>query len=253
MSSFGFIITRHVNSEITNRYWNHSVKLLRTFYPYKKIVIIDDNSNPEFVKADFNYNNVLIIKSEFHGRGELLPYYYYIKNKFFENAVILHDSVFFHSRYSFELLKDIKVIPLWFFHSDKENVENTLKIANNLKNNYYIKQKLKNDEINFINTNKWYGCFGAQCYINHDFLLKLEFTYNITNLLNTVKSRLDRCCLERILGCIFFTEYQKISKQKSLFGDIMTYQRWGYTYNEYMDKLKKKQPQKRIIKVWTGR
>ena len=37
---YGFIITRHVNSIKTNNYWNHSVKLLRTFYPLIKIVII---------------------------------------------------------------------------------------------------------------------------------------------------------------------------------------------------------------------
>ena len=55
--SFGFIITRHVNSEQTNKYWNQNVKLLRKFYPYKKIIIIDDNSNQDFIKADFDYKN----------------------------------------------------------------------------------------------------------------------------------------------------------------------------------------------------
>ena len=84
MSTFGFIIIRHVNSEKTNRYWNHNVKLLRTLYPLKKIVIIDDNSNYNFVKSDFEYKNLQIIQSEFPGRGELLPYYYYLKYKFFE-------------------------------------------------------------------------------------------------------------------------------------------------------------------------
>ena len=84
MSSFGFIITRHVNSERSNKYWNRCVKLLRTFYPHRQIVIIDDNSNYAFVKPDADYRNLTIIQSEFHGRGELLPYYYYIKNKFLE-------------------------------------------------------------------------------------------------------------------------------------------------------------------------
>ena len=69
MNSFGFIITRHVNSEKTNKYWNHSVKLLRTLYPYRKIVIIDDNSNQEFVKADHDYKNIQLIQSEFPGRA----------------------------------------------------------------------------------------------------------------------------------------------------------------------------------------
>ena len=84
MDTFGFIVTRHVNSELTNKYWNHCVKLLRTLYPLRKIVIIDDNSNYDFVKPEFNYKNLQVIQSEYPGRGELLPYYYYIKNKFFD-------------------------------------------------------------------------------------------------------------------------------------------------------------------------
>ena len=96
--SFGFIITRNVKCEKTNKYWNHCVRCLRFYYPYRKIVIIDDNSNDEFVKSDYNYQNVIIIKSEYPGRGELLPYYYFYKNNFFNNAVIIHDSVFFHKK-----------------------------------------------------------------------------------------------------------------------------------------------------------
>ena len=122
MSSFGFIITRHVNSEKTNRYWNHNVKLLKTLYPLIKIVIIDDNSDHNFVKPEFSYKNVEVIHSEFPGRGELLPYYYFLKHKFFTNAVIIHDSVFLHKRINFERLNGINVMPLWFFYSDKENV-----------------------------------------------------------------------------------------------------------------------------------
>ena len=70
MSNYGFIITRHVNSETTNKYWNQSVKLIRSFYPLRKIVIIDDNSDQNFIKADFDYKNLtiifLLIKSSFN-------------------------------------------------------------------------------------------------------------------------------------------------------------------------------------------
>ena len=31
MDKYGFIITRHVNSDKTNKYWNQCVKLIRTF------------------------------------------------------------------------------------------------------------------------------------------------------------------------------------------------------------------------------
>ena len=79
MNNYGFIITRHVNSELTNKYWNNCVKCIRRFYPYRKIVIIDDNSNKDFVKSFYNFDNVEIIESKFPGRGELLPYYYFHK------------------------------------------------------------------------------------------------------------------------------------------------------------------------------
>ena len=250
---YGFIITRHVNSELTNKYWNQSVKLIRTLYPLRKIVIIDDNSNYDYVKADFDYKNVETIQSEFKGRGELLPYYYFLKYKFFQNAIIIHDSVFFHRRINFEKLSGIPVMPLWFFYPDKENIENTKRIMRHLKNYQVIDGKVTNETVIGMPHNKWYGCFGVQSYINYYFLEKIEEKYNITNLIRAVNCRPDRCCLERIFGCIFFTESKQILNQKSLFGDIMKYHKWGYSYDEYMNDLKNGTIKTPIVKVWTGR
>ena len=257
MNDFGFIITRHVNSENTNRYWNHSIKLLRFFYPTKKIVIIDDNSNANFLKADYEYNNVEIIQSEFPGRGELLPYYYYIKNKFFENAIIIHDSVFFHKRINFEVLNGTNVLPLWYFNSDNENEFNTLKIIENLKNKFTIEDKFKHVSSNMFSImldTKWYGCFGCQSYINHNFLLHIENKYNISKLTKTITNRADRCCLERIMGCIFSTECPKVKTSKSLLGNIWNYPLTGkYNYNMYETDLKKGTIPRSVVKIWTGR
>ena len=253
MNSFGFIITRHVNSEKTNKYWNHSIMCLRRLYPLIKIIIIDDNSNVNFIKADCDYTNVEIIQSEFKGRGELLPYYYFIKNKFFDNAVILHDSVFFHQRVNFEKLVGMNVIPLWFFNPDKENISNTIRISNKLSNFYSLQKKISFNDVLFgIQHTKWYGCFGVQSYINHNFLIYLENKYKITNLISAVTCRADRCSLERIFGCLFYTENTKIQNPKSLFGNIMTYCKWEYSYEEYENDIKHKKIPK-VVKVWTGR
>lgn len=254
MENFGFIITRHVNSEKTNEYWNHCVKLLNLFYPFKTIVIIDDNSDYKYVKYNDDYKNIKLIQSEFPKRGELLPYYYLLKYKFFENAVIIHDSVFFHKRLNFENLNGIKVIPLWHFNSDKENIGNTLRIIKCLSLNKKIEDLLIGIEsIMGISSNKWIGFFGAQVYINLKFLIDIERKYKITNMLQTINCRADRCCFERIIGCIFSIEYS-LSSQKSLLGDIMTYHKFGYTYDEYINTLNKnKKVARNIIKVWTGR
>lgn len=254
MDSFGFIITRHVNSETTNKYWNHSVKILRTLYPKRKIVIIDDNSNQNFVKADFTYNNVQIIQSEFPGRGELLPYYYFIKHKFFENAIIMHDSVFIHKRINFDNLRGKKVVPLWHFTSDNENIEKSIKITKVLLNSHILQDKLR-DEIKIgLPQETWYGCFGVQAYINHNFLLHIENKYKITNLVQTVLNRPDRCCLERIMGCIFNNDCPLTIKIKSLFGDITQHHNWReYTFDKYIAHLKKGTIPHVVVKVWTGR
>jgi hypothetical protein len=254
MDDFGFIVLRHVNSEKTNNYWNHSVKLIKTLYPNKKIVIIDDNSDYNYIKNEFDYNNLTIIESEFPGRGELLPYYYFLKYKFFKNAVIIHDSVFLHSHIRFDKLNGMNVFPLWYFNKDSENVENTMRITRNLKNSNIISGKLKNDfNILGMPIDKWCGCFGVQCYINLNFLQHIENKYRITNLVSVVKCKADRCSLERIFGIIFFTESPALMKNKSLLGDIMKYQKWGYSYDEYMQNLKKGTIPKRIVKIWTGR
>jgi len=254
-ANFGFIITRHVNSEKTNRYWNQNVKLIRTFYPLKQIVIIDDNSNQRFVKPDYPYKNLTVIQSEYPGRGEILPYIYYLKYKWFPNAIIIHDSLFVHRRIPFELFK-MPVLPLWHHEYDKENLNNILRIASSLNNNFDLIRKLNGNEINILglNKNKFNLCFGAQAYIKLSFLQKLQDIYNINELVNVIKNRTDRCALERVLGLLFCQEFPKLTKINSLFGDIIKQNRaFNYTYEDYNNDLKKKKVIYPFVKVWTGR
>ena len=258
--TYGFIITRHVNSFITNKYWNQCVKLIRTFYPFKQIIIIDDNSNQSFVSADCDYKNIEIIQSEYPKRGELLPYLYFLKYKWFNNAVIMHDSVFIHKRIPFELFS-YPVLPLWHHAYDKENLQNLQRICSNLKNNLFLKQKLNNanSDINILGLNdndndKFNLCFGVQSYINLHFLEMLENKYNITNLTSVIKNRSDRCGLERIMGLLFCQECPKLKQKGSVFGNIHRHHRaFKYNYNNYLQDLNKKKACEPFVKVWTGR
>jgi len=254
-TNYGFIITRHVNSEKTNKYWNQCVKLIRIFYPFRKIVIIDDNSNPNFVNADFKYSNLTIIQSEYHGRGELLPYVYYLKYKWFPNAVIIHDSLFIHFKIPFESLS-IPVLPLWHHNYDKENIHNIIRLAAALTNNRILFKKLKNDNliISFNKTDKFNLCFGGQCFIKLSFLELLENKYHISNLVHVIHNRTDRCSFERIIGLLFCQEYQELNSLGSLFGDIFNQSRaFHYTYDDYIIDLKNKKIKHSFVKVWTGR
>lgn len=258
MTNYGFIITRHVNSELTNKYWNQCVKLIRTFYPLKQIIIIDDNSNQEFIKPEYDYSNITVIQSEYPKRGELLPYIYYLRHKWFPSAVIIHDSLFIHKRIAFERFL-APVIPLWHHKYDSENVHNIIRITSALTNKRQLIPKLINNDktINFIpniNSDNFNLCFGGQCFIKLSFLEGLQRKYNITNLINVIHCRKDRCALERVLGLLFCQEYPKLLKINSLFGDILRQPRaFNYSYNDYDSDLQRKRIIHPFVKVWTGR
>ena len=254
MSDYGFILTRHVNSEQTNKYWNRCVKLIRVFYPLRKIVIIDDNSNQKLVRADFEYKNVIIIQSEYPGRGELLPYFYYLKYKWFPSAVIIHDSLFIHKRIAFENF-NMPVIPLWHHIYDKENLDNLLRISSVLNNYQMLSKKLINNfNILGLKNDNFNLCFGGQAYIKLSFLEHLQNKYNISKLINVIHNRLDRCSLERILGLLFCQEYPKLLKVCSLFGDILAQNRnFNYNYDQYNNDFAHKKAIHPFVKVWTGR
>jgi hypothetical protein len=256
---YGFIITRHVNSMKTNHYWNTAIICIRTRYPHKKIIIIDDNSNRFFLRAFFPYKNVHVIQSEFVGRGELLPYYYFHKYKFFKYAVIIHDSVFIHRRLCFEKLihNGMNVKSIWHFdtihHSSStpSTYNRTMNLVEKLNNNGKIKETLSPNTTVF-NNDKWLGSFGVQSFIKLSFLEKIERKYNIFNLLSNIKNRTDREGLERIFGVIFSIE-EPSNKYNSLLGSIFNYCNFGYTFESYIRDRKRRRLNNPIIKVWTGR
>lgn len=243
----GFIITRHVVSELTNQYWNESYRTIRKFYPTEMIMIIDDNSNKEFIKVDDDIHlyNCFIIQSEFPKAGEFLPYYYYLKYKLFDKAVILHDSVFFRKWIDFENATD-KCLPIWHFnHSLSDNpVQETelLKLLN------HSEELVKHYQQRHL----WKACFGSQAIVAHDFLCLLEEKYQFTNLLPAITDREKRSQFERIIGCLFAIENTNLVVKPSMFGVIYNYIQWGIPYNVYQEQQGTILNQD-LIKVWTER
>jgi len=232
--STGFIILRHVNNELTNEYWIHCYKCIRKYYIENSILIIDDNSNYNFITNE-NLYKTTIINSEYHKRGELLPYYYYLKNKLFDTAVIIHDSVFINKYIDMNVDK-YKLI--WEFEHNWDNIEDETKMI-----------KLFNDKdlLNFYeNKTLWKGCFGGMSIITHDYLQHINNKYDISKLLEVVVTRYNRCSFERVIGCLLQKEYKKIT----LLGNIHNYCKWGLTFNEINTN---KINNLAIIKVWTGR
>ena len=188
--TIGFIILRHVNNELTNQYWILCYECIRKFYPENSIMIIDDDSNYEHITEKQLYNTI-VINSDYKRRGELLPYIYYLKNKLFETAVIIHDSVFINEYIDFSVNK-YKII--WDFEHNWDQIEDETKMI-----------KLFNDEelLQFYeNKDLWKGCFGCMTIIKHDFLTSINNKYDISKLLDCVLTRYNRCSFERVIACL---------------------------------------------------
>lgn len=232
--SLGFIILRHVMSEKTDKYWIECYNRVRLFYPDNKVVIIDDHSNKEFL-SNYPTTNCEIIFSDFESRGEILPYYLYSKYNWFDQAVIIHDSVFIQKYTDFACDK-YKL--LWFFPHDWDDPVNEIKFIKFLDNSEEI--------LNFYyRKNLWVGCLGVISVISHTFLKSMDDRYNFSTLMTEIKTRQDRMCLERIIPCIF----QYHHPVSILLGNIFKYCKEGLTYEEY----KNSRIDLPLIKVWTGR
>ena len=241
VENIGFIILRNVVSSITNEYWKECYRCIKKFYPKNRILIIDDNSDYSFVTKE-PLENTMVIQSEFPKRGEFLPYYYYLKTKFCETAVIIHDSVFIKKYIDFNV-NNYKIILNFCKRniSDNESLPyqmNLLSAINNEKlNNFYNKKDL----------NFWSGCFGCMAVIKYDYLKSIDSEFRIACLIPHITCRVARCAFERIVGCLL----QVNMKEESLLGSIHSYCRWGLTYYEYLNK--KYSSELPLIKVWTGR
>jgi len=236
--TIGFIVLRHVNSVKTNNYWIECCKCIRNLYPDNKIIIIDDNSNNNFVTKIELYNTE-IVKSEFNGKGEMLPYYYYAKNNWFDIAVIIHDSVFIKKKLDFRVEK-YKL--LWEFEHPWDQIRDEERLIYSLTNKLDLLSIHKNKHM-------WKGCFGGMSIITHEYLKYLDTKYTMSNLTKVIFSRYNRCSFERVIACILQANHKQ--NQLSLLGNIHKYCPWGLTFDNYTKgKYNNQLP---MVKVWTGR
>ena len=241
VEDIGFIILRNVISSVTNEYWKECYRCIKRFYPKNRILIIDDNSNYSFVTND-PLDNTMVIQSEFPTRGEFLPYYYYLKTKFCETAVMLHDSMFI-KKYIFFNVNNYKM--LWDF--GKESIVDDLSFKHQVLMLGALNSEKLNNFYNKKDLNVWRGCFGCMSVIKYDYLKRIDNEYRLASLIPYVTCRDARCAFERIIACLL----QINLKEPSLFGSIHNYCRWGLSYDEYIkNKYSNRLP---IIKVWTGR
>lgn len=247
--SYVFVILRNLRTTRDNDLWISSYNSIRKFYT-NKIVIIDDNSLINTV--DGKLNNTEVIKSEFNGAGEILPYYYFLKHKWADRMICLHDSMFINRPFrDAELNNQVKFH--WYFTSngfdDYRKINNFISV---LKNNKDLTAFVADPDV------KWQGCFGATSIIDLELVEYLEEEYNIfKSLVLTIKTRKDRETFERVFGMLLFFEDLINESNSSNFGDIIAYPGAFESQNNNFETashiISQKGYNTAIIKVWRGR
>ena len=227
MRDFVFIILRHVRNANDDVLWRHSVSKILEKYPDAYIKIIDDHS-PFEIQNDHDD----VLKSDLkQGIAELLPYYYYHKYKWAKRALIIQDSMFLENK-----LPESDCELLWWFPS----VDQARNIDDNIKNQLkYIRHS--HELLELFETRQWVGSLGATMIISLEFLEHLENKYQFCErLICTLKSRIDRECLERTIPIICFNERKDmVNRINNVNGNL---HKWAY------EKIMKKDPS--ITNYW---
>lgn len=236
VDDIGFIILRNVINDKTNKYWIECYDSIRHFYD-NKIYIIDDNSDKKYL-TNHKTINCYIINSEYKKRGEILPYFYYLSNKFCRRLIVLHDSMFIKKKLNFKNINGYQNFTRIFSFSNKcynIDIKYFKLFCDNIKNGDKV--------FNYHNNNihKLIGCFGVCYIIDYDFLKRIDDKYDIKNLIKVIDSRDKRKTLERFFSCLFEMEYNS-EKCPDYLGSIF----------KTLTLINKKNPVS-IYKVFSGR
>lgn len=231
----GFIILRHVSSQQTDQYWKLCYDSIRAIYKDEPVLIIDDSVNRSHISWHEMYNTT-VVDSEYTGRGELLPYIYYLQHKISERAIILHDSVFVTRRVPFQ--SSVAYQHLWNF--DPELSFDPQREATMLASCNARLLPLYRDK------SRWKGCFGGMTVLTHSLLCSAHKKYDIMSLVGHVRCRSDRMCFERVVACILRSLVP--ASPISVYGDIHAYCPWGITFDRA-----RSYAHLPAVKVWTSR
>ena len=238
--SYVFVILRNIQKTSDNDLWLSAYQSIRQYYT-NQIIIIDDNSSLNTFNGKLV--NTEIIQSEYNGAGEILPYHYFLKEKWADTMIFLHDSMVIHRLFTDDEL-DHEVVIHWHFNEkDKAIVKKSVALLSYLTKSKEIEEYIVNGE--------WVGVFGGASIIDLSVVEMLEEKYKITNLVNFIRTRKQRQLVERVLGMIL--SYEK--NVTSNFGDILKYPKNFETNNLQISihNISQANYNTAIIKLWRGR
>lgn len=249
MVDYGFIIPTCIKKKQHLLTLIKCIDSLQKFHSNEKIVIIIDHASTiKNIESYINYQNIIFENDpNLKSPADMLFFYYFLKNKYFNTAIIIQDSMFVQSKFNendIEKIKNIKY--MWHFTNHRKqwvkikeptseyNTNNNIITHDDLINHYIDKYKnIFCDSYNYIkktynDKNKWSGSLGCCCIINIDFLKKVQNDTRIIDVMLQMKNNRDRRTMESIfpICCQYSCGHEIHSSFDGLYFD-------GVTTNKY--------------------
>jgi len=218
MTEVGFIIPTFCKNEENLKVCKFCIDSIRKFYPNNKIIIINDFSLIDITNLFNNDKNIDIIMSTQKGAADITTYDYFLKNKPFDIAVIMNDSMFFENKIE-NIDKVDTYIPLWHATNHRIEWDSLIVPKTQIPELYqneitthseniitHIKKILGNTEFTeyalnlYKEKNKWSVNFCLSSIISHNFLIELQRKTNILSLLSELHTNWQRRVSESVFS-----------------------------------------------------
>jgi hypothetical protein len=235
---FNFLIPSCIKNEIHERQLIRCINSIRNFHNENVIYIINDSDDEMDIKYDNiknKYNNIIIIKSTYRCRGELLCFKFILENNEDDNYFIMHDSMLLiEPLVNIETIKDVKF--LWHFTNHRIHWDSIVEEKNvyNIKNNivshtdllkhvierdYYMNVNFQKFAINYLNNKiKWCGCMGLCCITNKNTIQYMNSIIPFIEIFLSESTRRNRVVNESIFSIICHYIYNYIDFSNSYDG-----------------------------------
>ncbi len=235
---FRFLIPSCIRNEQHERQLLRCINSIRKFHPENVIYIIndsDDELDTKYATIENKYSNIIIIKSKYRGRGELLCFKFILENNDDGNYFVMHDSMLLNEPLvNVESIDKIKF--LWHFTNhiihwdtiieEKNEYNITNKIVSHtdllkhvIKRDYDMNQHFQNFAINYLNfKTKWCGCMGLCCITNKNTIQYMNSIVPFVEIFLSHSTRRNRVVNESIFSIICHYIYNHIDFSNSYDG-----------------------------------
>jgi hypothetical protein len=233
-----FLIPSCIRNRLHERQLLRCIDSVRLFHIENTIYIINDSNNENdiiYKNISEKYNNVVIIKSNYHYRGELLCFKFILENNDNKNYFILHDSMLLlEPLVNIECVNKIQF--LWHFTNHRIQWDTIIEETNNynINNNiishtdllkhivtrdYHMNKEFQNYAIKCLNDKtKWVGCMGLCCITNKSTINQMNNIIPFIEIFLQYSDRRNRVVNESIFSIICHYIYNDIDFEKSYDG-----------------------------------